>query len=216
MAAAVPVVAPTSGAMPVATMEALRIVVGVNQLPAMQRTLLEDYERTRQELADERVAHRQALVDERQRGLAWAAVATNTAVTLDRRLNRTAMANTARNAVAIAERLQAEVQRLQAEVQRLTDVNRGANERQLGHVDPPVEADVDGGDDDDDDADDDEGGEGMDCVLCHLPRSGDRRLFNMQPVGRWAGLAPGARIICSTCYHDRRDEMGLIESINHD
>ena len=68
MAAAVPEIAPTSGAMPEATMEALRIVVGVNQLPAMERTILEDLERTRMALEDVRymVGTRQEMIDRLQ------------------------------------------------------------------------------------------------------------------------------------------------------
>ena len=47
------------------------------------------------------------------------------------------------------------------------------------------------------------------CALCNT--SGDHRMyFNMEPQGRWAGLAPGARIVCDMCY---RDDMGVRASI---
>ena len=47
------------------------------------------------------------------------------------------------------------------------------------------------------------------CVLCRSTNGNDRSFFNMEPEGRWAGLAPGARIVCSICY---RGDMGVIES----
>ena len=76
-----------------------------------------------------------------------------------------------------------------------------------------------GGDDDDavdesmesDDDDDDEEDEGIVCVLCltyHDDYTGE--FFYMVPQGHWAGLAPGARIVCSYCY---RGVMGEIESV---
>ena len=46
------------------------------------------------------------------------------------------------------------------------------------------------------------------CVLCRTS-GGHRMYFNMEPQGRWAGLAPGARIVCDRCY---RDDMGEVES----
>ena len=48
------------------------------------------------------------------------------------------------------------------------------------------------------------------CVLCRRSRSGRRRLFTMAAVagGRWAGLAPGARVVCSDC---RTEALGLVE-----
>ena len=82
---------------------------------------------------------------------------------------------------------------------RLMTWREFADDRQA-MIDRLWDMDSDIGDEDGDDADDDEEDEGIVCVLCRLPRSGNRRLFNMQPVGRWAGLAPGARIICGTCY----------------
>ena len=47
------------------------------------------------------------------------------------------------------------------------------------------------------------------CVLCRSTNGNNRSFFNMEPEGRWAGLAPGARIVCSICYHP---DMGRVES----
>ena len=48
------------------------------------------------------------------------------------------------------------------------------------------------------------------CVLCQSIDDSTREFFDMRPEGRWAGLAPGARTVCSICY--RRD-MGRIGSL---
>ena len=42
------------------------------------------------------------------------------------------------------------------------------------------------------------------CVLCERRQ---RRMIQMAPRGRWAGLAPGARLVCSDCH----EAMGPIE-----
>ena len=47
------------------------------------------------------------------------------------------------------------------------------------------------------------------CVLCGSMDGNDRNFFNMEPEGRWADLAPGARIVCSVCF---RQDMGRVES----
>ena len=47
------------------------------------------------------------------------------------------------------------------------------------------------------------------CVLCHSTNGNERNFYNMEPEGRWAGLAPGARIVCSVCFHQ---DMGRVES----
>ena len=47
------------------------------------------------------------------------------------------------------------------------------------------------------------------CVLCGSADGNNRSFFNMQPEGRWAGLTPSARIVCSVCF---RQDMGRIES----
>ena len=47
------------------------------------------------------------------------------------------------------------------------------------------------------------------CVLCGSMDGSDRNFFNMEPEGRWADLAPGARIVCSVCF---RQDMGRVES----
>ena len=46
------------------------------------------------------------------------------------------------------------------------------------------------------------------CVLCRAI-GGNRLFFNMEPEGRWARLAEGARIVCSNCF---REDMGVVES----
>ena len=53
-------------------------------------------------------------------------------------------------------------------------------------------------------------GEVIVCVLCRRSRSGRRQLFTMAAVagGRWAGLAPGARVVCSDC---RTEALGPVE-----
>ena len=58
--------------------------------------------------------------------------------------------------------------------------------------------------DEDSEADDD-----LHCVLCRSLDGNTRNFFNMRPEGRWAGLARGARIVCSSCY---REDMGEIDS----
>ena len=45
------------------------------------------------------------------------------------------------------------------------------------------------------------------CVLCGREPAGSRRLLTMAAEGRWAGLAPEARRVCSDC----RAEAGPIE-----
>ena len=47
------------------------------------------------------------------------------------------------------------------------------------------------------------------CVLCHSTNGNERYFYNMEPEGRWAGLAPGARIVCNWCF---RQDMGMVES----
>ena len=39
--------------------------------------------------------------------------------------------------------------------------------------------------------------EALVCVLCERRR---RRIIQMAPRGRWAGLVPGARLVCSACH----------------
>ena len=51
-------------------------------------------------------------------------------------------------------------------------------------------------------------GEVIVCVLCRRSRSGWRQLFTMAAGGRWAGLAPGARVVCSDC---RTEALGPVE-----
>ena len=55
----------------------------------------------------------------------------------------------------------------------------------------------------------DEEEEDAHCVLCGSMDGNNRSFFNMEPEGRWAGLAPGARIVCSVCF---RQDMGRVES----
>ena len=50
-------------------------------------------------------------------------------------------------------------------------------------------------------------GEAIVCVLCRRSRSGRRQLFTMAMGGRWAGLAPGARVVCSDC---RTEALGPV------
>ena len=53
-----------------------------------------------------------------------------------------------------------------------------------------------------------DGEEAIVCVLCRRSRSGRRQLFTMAAGGRWAGLAPGARVVCSDC---RTEALGPVE-----
>ena len=78
---------------------------------------------------------------------------------------------------------------------RLSDVSENAEES-----DHPDEDASDEGSEADDD---------LHCVLCRSLDGNTRNFFNMRPAGRWAGLAPGARIVCSSCY---REDMGEIDS----
>ena len=56
---------------------------------------------------------------------------------------------------------------------------------------------------------DDESDGGALCVLCgRSSRSGRRQMFTMVAGGRWAGLAPGARVVCSDC---RTEALGPVE-----
>ena len=77
--------------------------------------------------------------------------------------------------------------------------NRETDE-EMSDEDDTVMAAEEESESDDDDA--------LHCVLCRTS-GGHRMYFNMEPQGRWAGLAPGARIVCAMCY---RDEMGVVES----
>ena len=45
------------------------------------------------------------------------------------------------------------------------------------------------------------------CVICH--QHDPELMYQMEAEGRWANLAPGARIICGGCF---RPEMGRVES----
>ena len=49
---------------------------------------------------------------------------------------------------------------------------------------------------------------GPHCVLCRSSDRNTRNFFSMVPAGRWEGIAPGGRIVCSLC---RREDMGAIE-----
>ena len=51
--------------------------------------------------------------------------------------------------------------------------------------------------------------EAYDALQCVLCRQRWPWVYFMEPQGRWAGLAPGARIVCDMCY---RDDMGEVES----
>ena len=46
----------------------------------------------------------------------------------------------------------------------------------------------------------DEDDDALVCVLCGREPAGARRLLTMAAEGRWAGLAPGARRVCSDCH----------------
>ena len=66
------------------------------------------------------------------------------------------------------------------------------------------------GDFDEEEEEEESDGEAIVCVLCRRSRSGRRQLFTMAAVagGRWAGLAPGARVVCSDC---RTEALGPVE-----
>ena len=55
------------------------------------------------------------------------------------------------------------------------------------------------------DSDDDD----LVCVICRSGVGNTRSFYNMRAEGRWAGLAPGARIVCTLC---NTDEMGEVDS----
>ena len=58
-------------------------------------------------------------------------------------------------------------------------------------------------------SDDESDGGALVCVLCgRYSRSGRRQMFTMVAGGRWAGLAPGARVVCSDC---RTEALGPLE-----
>ena len=59
-------------------------------------------------------------------------------------------------------------------------------------------------------SDDESDGGALVCVLCgrSSSRSRRRQMFTMVAGGRWAGLAPGARVVCSDC---RTEALGPIE-----
>ena len=77
--------------------------------------------------------------------------------------------------------------------------NRETDE-EMSDEDDTVMAAEEESESDDDDA--------LHCVVCRNI-GGHRMYFYMEPRGRWAGLAPGARIVCDMCF---RDEMGEVES----
>ena len=58
-------------------------------------------------------------------------------------------------------------------------------------------------------SDDESDGGALVCVLCgRSSRSWRRQMFTMVAGGRWAGLAPGARVVCSDC---RTEALGPVE-----
>jgi len=59
-------------------------------------------------------------------------------------------------------------------------------------------------------SDDDESEVDLSCSLCGSLDISTREFFDMVPEGRWAGLPPGARTVCSRCYS--RD-LGRIRSL---
>ena len=63
--------------------------------------------------------------------------------------------------------------------------------------------------DSDDDMPEEDSDDDLHCVICRSTNGNNRSFYNMEPEGRWAGLAPGARIVCTICY---RQDMGRIES----
>ena len=64
------------------------------------------------------------------------------------------------------------------------------------------------GDFDEEEEGEESDGEAIVCVLCRRSRSRRRQLFTMAAGGRWAGLAPGARVVCSDC---RTEALGPVE-----
>ena len=50
--------------------------------------------------------------------------------------------------------------------------------------------------------------DGPHCVICRSSDRNTRDFFMMVPAGRWEGIAPGGRIVCSLC---RREDMGAVE-----
>ena len=75
-------------------------------------------------------------------------------------------------------------------------VPHGEDEDMMGAASESEEEDHDPADD-------------LHCLLCHSTDGNARNFYNMEPEGRWAVLAPGARIVCSICF---RQAMGRVES----
>ena len=98
--------------------------------------------------------------------------------------------------------LMSQIQRAQAQLQQASMILQG----QL--LDTSVEEDEDEEDEEmteQEDSDDDD----LVCVICRSGVGNTRSFYNMRAEGRWAGLAPGARIVCTLCH---TDEMGEVDS----
>ena len=50
---------------------------------------------------------------------------------------------------------------------------------------------------------------GVACAFCRSADGISRNHYRMAPQGQWAGLAEGARVVCTLCY---RTPLGRIES----
>ena len=59
------------------------------------------------------------------------------------------------------------------------------------------------------DEEDDDVEDAMGCVICRSSRGDGRDFYLIRAEVRWAGPAPGAHIVCSSC---DRDDMGEVES----
>ena len=104
---------------------------------------------------------------------------------------------------AYIETLKRDMERARMEVEdiraaALRDAQRGAL---TNDADPLDEMETTAGEAEEEDE--------LHCVLCGSMDGNDRFFFNMEPEGRWAGLAPGARIVCGVCFHQ---DIGRVES----
>ena len=89
----------------------------------------------------------------------------------------------------------------------LRDLRRGQSERAEQRLSMEVsESDEEEEEEEEEEETDDES---IFCVLCRSSDGQGRNFVNMAAEGRWAGLAPGARILCSVCY---TEEHGRVES----
>ena len=88
----------------------------------------------------------------------------------------------------------------------LLAVRQGNDERAEEVLAVEVDSDEEEGEEESEMSEDESDGGALVCVLCGRSRSG--QMFTMVAGGRWAGLAPAARVVCSDC---RTEALGPVE-----